>query len=183
MLNLTRLNLGLYSLETAQLITDENSKHLRLLKNLEEIELHRQLGDATLANLADLAKLRVLAASTTRVTGPGLVHLKKLTELRTLLLHGCQIHDQDLSLIAHLAKMEILGLDTTPLTDAALPYLTRMTGLKKLFLSRTGLSDKSLPYFRNFQNLERLDIQGTKITAEGAAELKRMLPKCWVVYP
>ena len=54
MLNLTRLNLGLYSLETAQLITDENSKHLRVLKNLEEIELHRQLGDATLANLADL---------------------------------------------------------------------------------------------------------------------------------
>ena len=55
-----------------------------------EVDLHEtDVTDADLERLAALVELRALNLGFTQVTGPGLAHLKPLSRLEYLSLHGC----------------------------------------------------------------------------------------------
>ena len=114
-------------------------------------ELKKPEGELT---KADLAKVRRLALSTTRITDAGLKEVAKMKQLTKL----------------HLSR--------TKITDAGLKEVAKLEQLKVLFLNDTQITDAGLKEMAKLQQLERLHLYRTKITDAGAAVLKKALPKC-----
>ena len=76
--------------------------------------------------LAGLPKLTGIFLGGTQVTNEGLVHLKKLTNLRTLSLAGStQITDTGLVHLKELTNLNWIILDDTPITDSGVAELKK----------------------------------------------------------
>lgn len=88
------------------------------------------------------------------ITDAGLVHVKGLTQLKSLWLDGTAITDSGLAHLEGLKGLENLSLEQTRVTDAGLVHLERLTGLKNLSLKQTQATDR------------------------GVIKLKRALPDC-----
>lgn len=92
------------------------------------------------------------------LTSGELMHLSKLTSLRTL------------------------SLADKLLENDGLRYLTRLENLRSLNLSGTSLSDAGLAHLCELKSLESLDLCNTQVTDEGIARLKRALPDCQILH-
>jgi Leucine-rich repeat (LRR) protein len=119
------------------------------------------LSDSVVAD-ADLESLKTLSCrrlilDRTPVCGPGLVHLKNLPRLTELRL-ACP-------------TLSFLGM-------RYVEELKDLKHLKRLSLAGSGATDDSLKHLHVLKGLEDLDLTGTKVTAEGAAALRKELPKC-----
>ena len=74
-----------------KVITDPGLAHLKGLKELRTLYLHRtQVTDTGLAHLKRLRELQTLDLGETQITDAGLAHLKGLKELQILGLRGCE---------------------------------------------------------------------------------------------
>jgi len=178
---LKTLRLQLYSLHHTPLINDAAMVHLKVLPNLETLALPRQIGDAGLANVAGLTKLTTLNMPDCRVTDAGLVYLKGLGQLQSLVISAnSNITDVGVAHLGWLPNIEILNLNNSRITDAGVATLGTMRGMRKLFLSRTAITDGAVDHLLNYQVLERLDIQGTNISAAGLARLKSTYPNATI---
>ncbi len=115
----------------------------------------REVGDADLAVLKRLPRLREVHLECTSVRGPGLVHLKKQK------------------------KLESLRLEANYLTDECAPHLANLTTLTELSLCRytnggfadVSITDESLRVVDQFEKLEHLHLRGMRITDAGLAYL------------
>ncbi len=121
-----------------------------------EVALGRnKITDAGLVHLKGLTKLQSLVLSDTKITDAGLVHLKGLTNLQTLYLYNTQITDAGLVHLKGLINLELIGLGfCRKITDAGLVHLKGMT------------------------NLEKLILYDAKVTDAGVADLQKALPNC-----
>ena len=176
--NLRKLSLQLYTPTYYQQINDQTLVHLRIMKNLEEVLLPRQIGDGGVAYLSGLTKLQNINMPDSRITDQGLKSLAGLVELRTLVLHVDTITNDGLVNLKRLTKLEILGINNAKLTDAGMIYLKDLKSIRKLFLARTEITDKAIDFLVKFDKLDRLNIQGTRITSNGYNILKAALPSC-----
>lgn len=176
------LRLQKYSLEMVKLITDDNLVHLKVLKNLETLTLPRQIGDSGLANVAGLTKLTTLNMPNTKVTDAGMVYLKNLVKMKSLVVSATNISDAGVANLVNMRDLEILNLSSTNITNNGLKYLQNMTRLRKLFLFRDDITDAGIQYLTGFQNLERLNIQATKISNSGYQQLKSTYPNIVINY-
>jgi len=125
------------------------------------IEVHlrdSKVTDSTLVHVKGLLQLTYLDLRNTQITGAGLVHLKGLTNLQTLKLYD------------------------TSVTDAGLVHLARLNTLEKLSLGNTNVTDAGLVYLMGLTNLSRLYLTNTQVTDTGVNNLKRALPKCYIVH-
>jgi Leucine-rich repeat (LRR) protein len=184
MQTLKRLVLQKYSLETVQLITDQNMIHVRQLPNLEILQVHRMIGDAGVAHFAGLKKLKVLNMPDSKLTDNGLTVIGGMTQLENLVIPSHQnITDAGVAKLSNLTNLNVLNLTRTNITDASMPVIAQNQGLEKLFLSFTNITDAAVPHLKQLTGLQRLDIQGRGITQEGFAELKAALPNTHIVYP
>jgi hypothetical protein len=118
-------------------ITDQGVAHVRGLKNLKFLGLNRE----------DYSEL-----GEKRITDAGLEHLRRLTGLETLELHGQQI------------------------TDAGLERLKNLSRLQQLSLSGEGITDAGLKHLEGLQQLRNLHLFQTRVTPAGIAALKARLP-------
>src|SRR5579885_3687834 len=84
--------------------------------------------------------LRELYLSSPGVTDTGLVHLRKLIELRILYLKGTSVTDAGLIHINALHHLRTLNLKGTAITDAGLAQVRALTGLRWLFLRGTEVA-------------------------------------------
>jgi Leucine-rich repeat (LRR) protein/tRNA A-37 threonylcarbamoyl transferase component Bud32 len=112
--------------------------------------------DADLESLKTLT-CRRLILDRTPVCGPGLVHLKNLPRLTELRL-ACP-------------TLSFLGM-------RYVEELKDLKHLKRLSLAGSGATDDSLKHLHALKGLEDLDLTDTKATAEGAAALRKELPRC-----
>jgi Leucine-rich repeat (LRR) protein len=184
MQTLKKLVLQKYSLETVQLITDENMVHVRQLPNLEILQVHRLIGDAGVAHFAGLKKLRVLNMPDSKLTDNGLAVIGGMTQLENLVISSHpSITDAGVAQLGNLTNLRVLNLSRTNITDASMPVIAQNRALEKLFLSYTGITDAAVPYLKQLTGLQRLDIQGQGVTQQGFAELKAALPNTYIVYP
>ncbi len=87
-----------------------------------------------------------------------LEHLKRLTELKTLVLHGTQV------------------------TDAGLVHLKGLTKLEELILWHTGVTDAGLIHLKGLTNLEYLQLGCTQVSDDGVKQLRQALPDCYIEY-
>ncbi len=172
------------TVERAQALTTENMKNLRVLTNLESLQLAQFGNDDWVANAAGLTKLKsFIMAPARNLTDRSAEVFGGWTGLKTLMIHGCGITDAGFAKLAGLTQLETLGLQYAKITDASAPIIGSFTNLSYLVISYTNISDAGLPYLYNLKNLKRLDIQSQKITAGAINLLKQQLPNCMIVYP
>jgi len=125
---------------------------------LQQIDLWSKRLDAnSLAQLEGLPNLRKLGLERTDMTDAGLVHLKRLSQLKEL------------------------DLQNNPeIGDAGLANLKGLSTLERLVLSGTRVSDKGLPSLYGLSALKRLNLMNTKVTATGIGALRKALPTCQI---
>ena len=178
--NLKMLRLQLYGsfhgVSTTKLISNENMRHLRVLKNLELLALPRWTNDDGLSNMAGLTKLKTLNLPNAKISNKGMVHLRNLKEVRSLVLTAATIDDAGIQNLAGMSKLQILNLSNTGITDAALATIGKLISLNKLFLNRTNITDASVPHITKLTGLQRLDITGTNITESGKQQIGNAIP-------
>ena len=101
-----------------------------------------------------------------------LVHLKGVTELKTLWLDATCEADACLVHVEGLIGLQSLLLSATDVTDAGLLHLKGLTGLKTLHLRATKVTDAGLVHLKGLTRLETLHLSQTKVTDAGLAHLK-----------
>jgi hypothetical protein len=170
--------------ERAAALTAENMRHLRVLKNLETLELVHYATDDWVANAAGLTKMRsFVMGPASYLTDRSAEVFAKWPELIQLMIHGCKITDAGLAKLAGLKKLERLGLQYAPIGDASMPIIGQNTELENLNLSFTKVTDAGLPHLYNLQKLTYLSLQSQTLTPAAVATLRQKLPNCKVVYP
>jgi hypothetical protein len=178
--NLKRLRLQLYGsfngVSTQTLISNQNMRHLQVLKNLEILALPTWTSDEGLSNVAGLTKLQTLNLPNARITNAGMVYIKNLTQMRSLVLTAANIDDAGVTNLSSLTNLYILNLSNTGITDAGMATVGKLAGLNKLFLNRTSITDASIPHIIKLKWLERLDITGAKISAAGRQRIQEAIP-------
>ncbi|MDA8139958.1 MAG: hypothetical protein M0036_15025 [Desulfobacteraceae bacterium] len=172
------------TIERAQALTTENMRHLKVLKNLETLELAQFGNDDWVANAAGLVKLRSFVMSpASNLTDRSAAVFANMPELIQLMIHGCKITDAGFAKLTGLKKLKVLGLQYAPITDASMPIIGQNTDLENLTLSFTKITDAGLPHLYNLQKLQYFKIQSQTITPGAIGTLKTKLPNCKVVYP
>ena len=132
---------------------------------------NEQVTDAGLVHLKDLKGLTSLVLSVTQVTDAGLVHLKDLEGLTSLDLHTTKVTDAGLAHVKDLKGLKELRLDGTQVTDAGLVHLKDLKGLTDLQLNGTRVSDLSLPWI-SAQPAGTVLLTDTRISRQGYEQLK-----------
>lgn len=112
------------------------------------------------------------------VTDGALVHVGKLTGLRSLVLWDAPMTDAGLMHLIPLKHLTHLDLAfATKISDAGLAHLVQLPDLEFLNLAGTKVSDVST--LKNLSKLKELRLGKLKVS--GVAELKQGLPKLVVV--
>ena len=144
------------------------------LLSLTELSIHDSfITDSDLAHIAELTKLYSLyigfSLGWSKITVKGLLHLKKLHELRYLTLCDTNTNDDGLAIIGELTELVGLALVSyrMPFTDNGLQSLTNLIHLTSLNLWGTGISDEALRLILELKNLEILNLGRTSITDKG----------------
>jgi internalin A len=97
--------------------------------------------DDVLAPLDGMHCLEELLLQHTNVSDAGLIHVRHLTNLRTLMVSGPDVGDEGLTHFRGLTSLKRLMLSGTRVTDAGLVHLNGLNGLSFLNLSRTQVTD------------------------------------------
>lgn len=134
-----------------------------------------EIGDAGLARLGGLDRLRELNLADTRVTGDGLASLARMVRLRSLDLQGLPIRDAHLGHLRSLSDLRSLNLSRTAITDAGLALLSDKTCLEHLyFLECPGLTAQGLSHLEGLAQMKSLSLDQTLATAEGLARIRQL---------
>ncbi|MEK6249609.1 MAG: hypothetical protein N2C12_15610, partial [Planctomycetales bacterium] len=131
-------------------VSDAGMKHLRLLKNLESLNL----------NL-------------TRVTGKGLANIEGVSKLRLLELSGPRITDHSLKHLPRLPSLEELRLRNTSVTDRGLKSIAQFSGLNRLDLEGTQVTGSGLDDLSHL-DLESLNLGHSQITMAGLESIRKL---------
>jgi hypothetical protein len=137
-----------------------------------EVEFHLRgrdlMTDEGLELLPALGKVVSLNLRDTRITGAGLVHLKKLKGLRRLHLERTRVNDAGTVHLAGLTQLEYLNLYGTAVGDESLEHLVGLKKLKNLYLWQTKVTaagaeklGKSLPDLRLSRGVVLADLMAT----------------------
>jgi hypothetical protein len=105
-----------------------------------------------LGGIVDVEEMEVAFFKNTDISG--LVHLKRLTKLKSLDLWDTKVSDSELVYLKELAHLQNLNLKGTKITDAGLIHLTGLT------------------------KLTSLQLNNTKVTVAGVKKLQAALPNC-----
>ena len=116
-------------------------------------------------NLSNLRKLDLIASSLAGFNRQ-LEKLGHATNLRELIIEGCQVNHTEFLKSLHL--LCVLNLSITRITEEDLQYIAHCASLKWLYLSFNPLSEQSiLDTVVCLPNLEHLDIFGINLSIEG----------------
>lgn len=153
---------------------DNHVTKLSALKNLATIWfLHTAITNKSLRHLATMQALQHLVLKKTDITDGGLVHLRDLRKLTTLLLPS-EITDNGLEELANLDNLLHLDISNTKVSDKGLEFVSTMKNLQTLCLNDTAIGDKGLTHLSNLTNLRTIYLSGTKITDKGIVNLEKL---------
>ena len=143
-------------------IEGEGLKHLRGLQRLELLNLYDTAidDDKHLRHLKDLSELRHLnihggPEHRDRVTHACLEHLRHLPQLRTL-EQSFSMNDTTLAALAKMPKLEIRKLRLDVVSDAGMAELPRFSQLEELRIGRAFIEKDGLKYLAQLPNLRKL---------------------------
>jgi hypothetical protein len=184
---------GLYFSRTGQ-VTDEGLAALQQLPNLEEITFDglRKITAMSLRQLSKIPSLKKLAfhghsSHNRQFTDEGLIYLKDMPQLKTLMLDDTNITDSGLQFFSNLHQLEELDLFNTPVTDAGIPHLIALKSLRRLNLRKrpasnmTFITEKAVPHLAQIPTLEYLELNYGCLSDLSAPEIAK-LPKLKFLY-
>ena len=144
-------------------VTDEGLRQLQGMPSLEQL---------TLGN--DVQVIRQFNPPASPITDAGLVHLRKLDQLRNLTLNGLPITDQGLAVIEDLPNLGGLYLSRTKVKGAGLSRFKSLPKLAVLYLDRSAASDAAMSQLAGASNLQLLSLNQVSLTADGLKPLKAL---------
>lgn len=178
-------------------ISARGAESLRHLANLERLGFSGSVTDRTMAEIAQLPRLKALYLNKNRMTNAGLAHLQKLAGLEEFSLGEGRINDAGLLHLAKLPSLTYLMLQGETFTDAGIACLKNSPSLKILHLGHMrqltdtavahiseiatlenlslhwneNITDSGISHLRKLGNLKMLDIANSQVTVRGVAHL------------
>ena len=146
--------------------TDDRSSWLADLRQLVIVDSRDDI-DEVLPHVKKLRNLRALIVRGSQVTDRGLMNLAEMTRLEKLELTRNGITDAGLVHLQGLRNLEHLWLFDTQVTDAGLVHLGALSNLKTLDLSDTNVSDAGLVHLKALDRLHEVRLDNTNVTAAG----------------
>lgn len=122
------------SLAGRKLVTDDDWRHLKNLRNLKELSLG--------------------AVSDTEL----LHHVKGLTGLVQFDVFGRDVTDSGLEVLNYLTDLEVLSLSNTQVSDQGLVHVRGLTNLRELDLAQTQITDAGLVHLKRLKNLQKIKL-------------------------
>jgi hypothetical protein len=141
-----------------------------------EIDFNRmEFDDSICAPLSKLVSVQRVNFAGTDITDAGLMKLRNLPNLNTLLLESTNVKGAFLASLSHPEKMDFLKFADNPLSIKYLSDLPRFTNLTKLDLCHCKLTNKTLQYVGQMTSVSALRLyKNPQITDEGIKYLKPM---------
>ena len=102
----------------------------------------------------------------------GLKHLSHCTEMKALVLAGCELSGETLEFLAQMDQLEQLDLQDTELGVKAFVQLARLRALRQLNVGGTDFDDLSLKQLSHMLALSDLNLSGTQVSSRGLAQLE-----------
>ncbi|HZM28427.1 MAG TPA: hypothetical protein VFB89_13855, partial [Gemmatimonadales bacterium] len=131
--------------------------HLTGLLELNASKSH-DVGDAGLAAIAPLRRLRSLDLYASAVTDAGLVHLSGMVDLEHLNLGATRVKGPGLAHLVGLQRLSYLTVDR--IGDDGVPHLLRLRGLDRLVLRETRLTEDGVARLRaGFPGIRELYVE------------------------
>lgn len=144
-------------------VTNDGLVQLAGMPNLQQL---------TLGN--EVTPYRKYSPPESPITDAGLVHLRKLDELRNLTLSGLPITDLGLRSIEDLPNLGGLYLSRTKVKGSALGQLKSLPKLAVLYLDHSELTDGAMSQLRWASNLQVLSLNRVVLTGDGLKPLKTL---------
>lgn len=145
---------------------------LSKLSNLEHFQFDFPVGDADLAIIARMGRLRELRLAKMPITDEGLRSVAELQRLRHLVLRGTPITDRGLEYLAGL-DLRLLDVSDTQVTGQG---LARLRSLRGLMAYNVQLKDEDLGGFHWDQSLIELGIGDTQVGDLGVEQIAKANP-------
>lgn len=144
--------------------------------------------DSDLACLEDLPDVEEIWIPES-ITDAGLDHLRGMTKLREVNLHGSGFTVAGLRKLRSLPRLRSFTSKNAKFTDEALRELSRHSKLETLHLYsdeyQPGITDTGIGYLQKLKNLEWLILDAKRISKRAEEDLQRALPQCeiWIHPP
>lgn len=152
------------------------------LKFLPMDDSEEGLGDASLAHINNLTKLKYLDVDRSEVSDKGLSLLTKLNDLEYLSGLGSGIEGTCLKTMGHMKKMQIFKLPNCNLRISEITYIpTNFPNLRFLCLNRTRLKDESIEPISRCKNLIRIDISDNSFLTDACCKYIARLPNLYMI--
>jgi hypothetical protein len=157
-------------------ITARPLRHIGGMTELRELKLAMRLSpvalrDGDMAFLKRMSKLEDLMLPSPHLTDAWLVYIEDLKSLKALQLYDMAITTDGLHHLRGLSNLTTLGLHGTRVTSLA--PLRPLENLTYLCLAYTPVDDSDLDDLRDWPKLGQLDVRKTRVTDDGVADLMR----------
>ncbi len=141
-----------------------------------------EVDDNGLVHIRRLTGLKSLDLRMSKISDAGLVNIQNLTSLIALGLSDTNLGDIGMENVKKLTTLKRLFLSNTRVGDSGLSYIQGLIELEDLNLTSTNVSDAGLDYLKNMRKLERLILVNTQVSEVGWHDLKRALSKCEILW-
>jgi Leucine-rich repeat (LRR) protein len=150
-------------------VTDSDMPRLAQMADLKRLDLSltriSDRGLRALRSAPGIEDLNLYFAE--QITDEGASVVKNWKHLKSLNLRGTKITDSTLEFLAGVPTLESLDIGWAQITDTGLDHLASLTNLRRLAMGGNKLTDTSLQFLRQMPQLEYLDIGGTQRTDSG----------------
>lgn len=168
--------------------TDDGRDYLRRLSGLQELVINDTANIRNLDFLADMTGLEVLNSEgqSLLVTDKNLVHIKGMTNLKTLIVvsqvqTNSELTDKVFAVVKDLKQLKKLRLCNCNITDEGLRLLDGQESLRSVDFWKTNVGDDGIVSLASLPKLEQVAVQGTRVTDAGVKEFQAKAPKCRVI--
>lgn len=179
----------------SDIITDEVFQVMAQLPALRSLQIHRgpKVGDKGLSYLSGCVGLRELYLKQTAITDRGLMAIRNLPQVCSLVLDDTSISDDGCAVLGEMAKLshiclrrtQVTGhglsklcdnehfsvsLDGTPASDEGMIAMAhRLSKLQTISVSRTDVGDHAAQALAKLKWLNVVNFSDTKLTDKGLA--------------
>jgi internalin A len=131
--------------------------------------------DSDLREIAQIAELKKLDLSLTRITDRGLKELREAPGIEDLnLYYAEQITDEGMAAVRGWKRLKRLNLRGTKITDTTLEHLSGVATLEALDIGFAQVTDSGLDNLAGLSNLKEIAIGGNKLTDSGLQFLRQL---------
>ncbi len=160
---------------TASPITPVAADQMGALNSLRELHLFGECSDETLQAIGGMTSLERLTIEGCNLNNDQLRLLKRLTNLRRLMVAGKSISDQGLDGLTGMQRLEVLKLAGCHITDDGVAQLVCLPQLRRLS-GDLILTDRGLEHLKAMPRLRSVFFITDRTSEAGITALKRACP-------